>query len=124
MTRRTTSNGSNDDRRNAPRASVALIIEYASLEQFCQDYARNLSLGGIFIETRTPLPVGASLELSFSLPESAELIKSTGRVVRTVTAEQAANLEGRPGMAVQFEDLSEAHKRVIDQLVQASLEVD
>jgi len=106
------------ERRQASRADVELVIEYSDLEHFCQDYARNLSLGGIFIETRSPLPLGAELQLSFALPGYRGKIRSSGKVVRRHTVEDAEARNLRPGMAVQFDDLSEDNKSIIDALVQ------
>ncbi len=110
------------ERRQAPRADVELFIEYSDLEHFCQDYARNVSLGGIFIETRTPLPAGATLQLSFGLPGYSGKIRSSGKVVRSVSVQDAARQGVRPGMAICFDDLSEESKALIDSLVRRSLE--
>ena len=113
---------SRQERRRAPRADVELVIEYSDLEHFCQDYARNVSLGGIFIETRRPLPAGSTVQLSFGLPGYGGRIRSSGKVVRSVSVEEAKERGIRPGMGVSFEDLSEESKAVIDSLVRRSLD--
>ncbi len=112
----------NKERRRSPRADVELVIEYSDLEHFCQDYARNVSLGGIFIETRSPLPTGATLQLSFGLPGYSGKIRSSGKVVRSVSVEDARARGVRPGMAICFDELSEESKALIDALVRRSLE--
>lgn len=114
--------GQGADRRRAARASVELVIQYTQLEQFCQDYARNLSLGGIFIETRKPLERGTELRLRFAVPGLSEPLSTVARVVRVIPADQAGP-GSRPGMALQFGQLSEEAKKAIDTLVmQAFLE--
>ena len=110
------------ERRRNPRAEVELVIEYSDLEHFCQDYARNVSLGGIFIETKRPLPAGSTVQLSFGLPGYSGRIRSSGKVVRSVSVEEARAQGVRPGMGIAFEDLSEESKAVIDALVRRSLE--
>ena len=111
------------ERRDAPRADVGLVIEYSDLEHFCEDYARNLSLGGLFVETRTPLELGVSIDLSFALPGYEGKIRSLGRVVRVRSEVDAQEKGERPGMAIKFEGLSEESKAIIDALVRKSLDV-
>ena len=71
----------------APRA----LIEYATDRELEADYLENLSQGGAFVRTSSPLPVGAPLELELKLPNGAEL--------RTRAAVVFANANG---MGVQF----------------------
>ncbi len=41
---------------------------------------RNISLGGLFVETEETLPFGARVSLSFTIPTQAEAVKAEGRV--------------------------------------------
>jgi PilZ domain len=59
---------------------------------------RDLNVGGLFIDTKTPPPVGASLSLLFSVPEGE--IRSSA-IVRNVTPGE--------GMGVQFMVMSQEH---------------
>jgi PilZ domain len=59
---------------------------------------RDLNIGGLFIETETPPPVGASITLLFSVPEGE--IRSSA-LVRNVTPGE--------GMGVQFVAMSQEH---------------
>lgn len=115
---------SGEERRVSPRASVELVIQYARLEQFCQDYARNLSLGGIFVETRQPLEVGTELQLSFGLPGLPQPVGTRAKVVRVITPEIADRFGMRPGMAMQFRDLPDEAKQIIDRLVMELMEAE
>ncbi len=109
------------DRRQAPRIPVELVIRYSNVEHFCQDYARNMSLGGIFIETANPLKVGTVLDLNFALPGYDGLICTRGRVQRVVQSDPEGKGNQASGMAVSFEELKEEHKMIIDSLVQEAL---
>jgi uncharacterized protein (TIGR02266 family) len=59
---------------------------------------RNVSLGGVFVETPAPFLVGQLVEFEIQVPDYAERVRARG-VVRWVEAGQ----EGRPpGMGVEF----------------------
>lgn len=42
--------------------------------------ARNISSGGVFLETRAPLPLGSPLRIYFALPQGEVGISATGQV--------------------------------------------
>lgn len=62
----------------------------------------NISLGGLFVRTGDPLPVGASMTLELVKPGLKRAIKITGTVVAVVTLEEAAQRRLAPGMGVRF----------------------
>ena len=47
-------------------------LEYASPEEFADDYVENLSQGGAFVRTQAPLPEGTQLNLDMRLPGGVE----------------------------------------------------
>ena len=101
------------ERRQHTRAEVAIKISYTSLDRFFNDYALNISLGGIFIATDKPLPIGTRLKIFFSLPHVPQAITTTGEVVR-VSDGSDGELKG---MGIRFADLSQQAKEIIDQVV-------
>jgi hypothetical protein len=54
----------------------------------------NLSVSGLLIETRAPMPVGTNLNLSFRLPTAPDELRLTGRVVWTTPAEGGQSRSG------------------------------
>ena len=44
--------------RRADRLQHELLVAYRTVDGFITDWAVNISRGGIFINTRNPLPVG------------------------------------------------------------------
>jgi uncharacterized protein (TIGR02266 family) len=96
------------------RLAVNLLIDYQVLDQFLYDYATNISLGGVFIRSQNPLPVGTKLRVQFSLPGLDETVVTWGEVAHVI--EERAK-EGFRGMGIRFDDLDPKSKRVIDQLV-------
>lgn len=84
------------DRRYERRVPIDFTHEGASYTAM----TRNISLGGVFIDTDQTLPFGARLELKFKVPTQAETIEVEGQV-RWLEME-----EGRlRGIGVRFEGL-------------------
>lgn len=107
--------GSSENRRRHARTSLALLVQFRfnTLEDFLAEYATNLSPGGMFIETDAPSPVGTTLHLQFSLKDGSRLIDGHARVVRVVPH---GNERGPAGMGVEFLELDEETRRVIERL--------
>ncbi|MBZ5708272.1 PilZ domain-containing protein [Nannocystis pusilla] len=94
------------ERRRSERYTVN--AEFAELEPGSISFVSNLSEQGVFITTRARLPVGAAIDLRFTiLLDDPVVISGTGRVV---------HLQDEPrGMGVAFHNLSaEMTLRVID----------
>jgi len=96
------------------RLAVNLMIDYQVLDQFLYDYATNISLGGVFILSSNPLPVGTKLRVQFSLPGLKEMVTTWGEVAHVV---EDRSKQGFSGMGIRFNDLDAAQKRSIDQLI-------
>jgi hypothetical protein len=70
-----------DERRNCLRCEkfFPVLIE-SPMCGYINCIARNVSMGGLFLETRTPLPLGSPLRLYFSLPNGQSAIAAEGQV--------------------------------------------
>lgn len=101
------------ERRAHQRYAVHLLIEYAAKDSFRSDYMADISGGGLFIQTLTPLPVGTEIEFKIAVPSIPKLIEARGIVVRI--SEQKTNDEP-PGMGIKFIGLKEDDARFIDTL--------
>ena len=83
----------------------ALQIRGESDKLFFFGYTRNLSLGGLFIQTTRPKPPGTRVRLQFSaLPGSAPF-ECVAEVVWIRPFE--AQSRGMPGMGMRFTELDE-----------------
>jgi CheY-like chemotaxis protein len=80
---------------------TAVSIEWGSSEELAQDYVDNLSQGGAFIRTGSPLPVGTRLTLTMRLPSGEEL-----------GAPAAVASVSERGMGVKFELDAERQARL------------
>ena len=70
------------DARSFPRKSMKVLVEYADENRAYQDYARDLSGSGMFIETQQKFKQGQVLNLLF-VPEHSSLpVKTKAFVVR------------------------------------------
>lgn len=99
------------NRRRSERASLALRVEYETVDALFSDFTRNVNEGGLFIETDNPAPLESSVTLHFCLPGSEQPIKASGRVVRVSAPPEP------PGMAVMFQELDAEARAQINELV-------
>ncbi len=78
--------------------------------------ARNVSAGGIFIEMRDPLPLGARVRISFLNPEETAEIVAVGEVKNHyfVNYVQDGTTRSVSGMAVRFEGFENESQLVLD----------
>ncbi|MGZ5748044.1 MAG: TIGR02266 family protein [Caldimonas sp.] len=99
--------------RRQPRLPISLEVAYRTAGAFLVSYSINLSKGGIFLETSSPLPIGEHVSLKFDVPGVGPLeVNGTVAWVRTGT------LDGLPdGMGVQFDQLDQQYGAVIDEMV-------
>jgi Tfp pilus assembly protein PilZ len=93
-------------RRRHPRVPLATQI-------YCQEcmslaFSRDVSRGGMFVETRDPLPIGSEITLRFHLNDSGPIVVALAEVKYHVT---------KLGMGVHFLELSPADRKRIDDYV-------
>ncbi len=107
------------EKRTHPRKPVNILIKYEVVNQFFEDYIKNISLGGIFVETREPLPVHTRLKVRFSLPDMRVPIETTGVVVHSFRPGRV-DAPHASGMGIRFSDLTgESRKRLEDYIAGA-----
>jgi uncharacterized protein (TIGR02266 family) len=73
------------ERRESPRVLVELRVEFRHLGRPNETYAdiiRNLSQGGVFLDTSVGLPVNTELELEVSPGPGARPVRLAAQVVR------------------------------------------
>jgi hypothetical protein len=78
--------------------------------------ARNVSAGGIFIEMRDPLPLGARVRVSFLNPEETAEIVAVGEVKNHyfVNYMQEGGTRSVSGMAVRFDGFENESQSILD----------
>lgn len=101
----------------ASRVPVVLTATIETEGQRRRLRSRNLSESGILLETRTPLPVGATAQLDLELPGERTLLRLTAEVVRHALPEQ----ERIHGMGLRFVDLRDAQRLALRRFVHERL---
>ena len=81
------------EKRAYPRKVCKIPVRYFYNERILNNFIVNISLGGCFIETQKPLPVGEKLLMEIQLDGDAKSIKIIGEVTNT----------NRIGMGIRFE---------------------
>lgn len=79
----------------------------------------NISLGGAYLRTDKPLPLGEPLELELVRPGQPALVRINGRVVSTLRQERAVTIDRPPGMGVSFGALDEATRESLRALIRS-----
>ncbi|NDY41463.1 TIGR02266 family protein [Dissulfurirhabdus thermomarina] len=105
-------------KRREKRAESLIRVDYRTRDRSFTGFAENLSVGGLFIASPSPLPKGTLLTLEFTLPGDAAPLRLKGIVTWTREATLAPGQ--RRGMGIKFEHLSlEARQRLL-QLIRSA----
>ena len=91
-------------------------IEYATVDALFSDFTRNINEGGVFIETDCPAPLDSVVHLRFRLPGTRETLKVDRPRARGSSPAPTAQPQG---MGVEFENLTDADRARINELVLA-----
>ncbi len=103
------------DKRRQLRHPVILKVDYRDINRFFTDFAENLSVGGMFIATRNPLPPGTNLTVEFMLPDSSVKVKTRAEVMWS--RKHPKSPSQKKGMGIRFQELTSDDKKKIDLLV-------
>lgn len=109
------SHGSAADRHDH-RVPIQLLVDYKADGHYLFDFCRDLGTGGVFIETKQPLSSGSEIELTFTIPDSKETLRTTGKVIWSQSP-IANRTDVNVGMGVQFTQFSENQRRLLDDFI-------
>ena len=100
--------------RGLPRVDCALPVEVDHDDTATWGTARNLSRGGLYVETITPLALECEVGLRFALPEVTSAFSPTAQVIWRSERDTA---EFAMGMGLRFLDINGAAERRIDDYI-------
>src|SRR5688572_4862726 len=108
------------DTRKDRRAPVSLKVRFksATVDEFIEQYSKDVSRGGIFIKSSQPMAVGTLLKFQFQLKDESALIRGVGRVVWT-RAEEHAGAERPAGMGIKFIKMDPESKGTVERILDA-----
>ncbi len=96
------------ERRKHERKPFFIVVDYSAEERVYKDWIKNISAGGVFIETHMPFSVGQEVSLTFPLPNYQKYIKIIGKVVRI-------DLQG---IGVRFKMANQDQEKMIKSLLE------
>lgn len=71
-----------DEKRKYIRTRLLWQVEYTTGGKIGKDFVRDLSKGGLFLETSQELPVGEEIKVYFEIPGSKSIVTLRGKIVR------------------------------------------
>ncbi|MCK9522666.1 MAG: TIGR02266 family protein [Proteobacteria bacterium] len=104
--------------RRDERIPVNLKIRFksATVSEFVEKHANDLSQGGIFIRTPKPMPPGTLIKFDFRLEDDSSVIQGVGRVV---WIRKEGEEPPRPaGMGIKFIKLDEQSRQNLSKVLQ------
>lgn len=98
------------DKRKEERLNASIQVSYNSYHEFITEYTKNVSQGGIFINTKRHHEVGQVIELSLVVPEMDKPFKIKGEVIH-IKSHNDQNKES--GIGVKFLDIDPESRTAI-----------
>ncbi|MGB9736284.1 MAG: TIGR02266 family protein [bacterium] len=99
---------------------IPVLLSIEGTNNFKIDYTTDMSMGGILIQTQTPLKKGTRLDIRFRLPGAIKLIEAKGEVVWSHEYKPGTppTQENLPGMGIKFLELDEQSKRYLSSYIE------
>jgi hypothetical protein len=98
-----------EPRRRDVRIPARFVVWPRPLEAHSEGVALNVSVRGMLLETRAPLQVGTTLELTFELPGNGAPTQVVGQVVRQAPSLSEALLYGIDFIILRGDSRSRIH---------------
>ncbi|MCP4897400.1 MAG: TIGR02266 family protein [bacterium] len=107
-----------DERRDATRVPVEaeVSLEFPDIDELFKECSTNVSLGGMFIMSSNPRPVGTTVRFALDLPGEVRVIAGSAEVM-WVRRREDAGLDSPPGMGVRFVELDGVSRAIIFRIV-------
>ncbi|MEW6668730.1 MAG: TIGR02266 family protein [Thermodesulfobacteriota bacterium] len=103
--------------RREPRVPKTLSLTYKDRQSFVKAYSANVSRGGLFIKTDTPLPKGERFLLKLQLPDVGRPLSIECQVAWSKKAGEQGPV-GPNGMGIRFLEMDEKDDQVLRRYVQ------
>ena len=105
--------------RASVRVPLSLNVNFESRGEVRKCLMKNLSAGGIFVATESPLPIGTPFNVRIRIEKAGEEVELPGEVV---TVGVTANLaEKANGMGIRFVNLSEAQQQLVARFAEEAM---
>jgi uncharacterized protein (TIGR02266 family) len=108
-------------RRDSLRVPTSMDVTFEDAQGFERAYLRNISEGGVYLETKSPLPMGTRFDLASTIADSGEAVKLRVEVV-WVNSNPSPSSGLKPGVGVAWLDLPADEKALIKSIVHRALD--
>ena len=105
--------------RASVRVPMSLNVDFESRGEVRKCMMKNLSAGGIFVATESPLPIGTPFNVRIRIEKTGEEIELPGEVVSVGVGADLAHNEH--GMGIRFINLSEAQQQQVTELSEQAM---
>ncbi|QRK09839.1 TIGR02266 family protein [Archangium violaceum] len=104
-------------RRTTERKAVGLLVKlkHTDIGSFVEEFAVNISPGGMFIRSREPQPVGTPVKFEVRIADGLRVMRGAA-IVRWVRPPE--DLSGPPGMGIQFTELDAPSQALVERMLQ------
>jgi hypothetical protein len=106
--------GERGEQRRSERHRVRLRVVYDDGGSFNAGLARDVSEGGLFVETALPARIGTTITVT---PASASTLEIRARVVRVIAYDPQVSWNLTAGMGLELVDLNADQRREVVQLL-------
>lgn len=100
------------------RLNLRIKFRSENLESFVERYGSDVSPGGIFIRSKTPLEIGTKVSFTLSLINGVPVLLGEGTVVWARKPESESP-GGNPGMGIRFDQLTDESRMKLNRVLEA-----
>lgn len=109
-------------RRRELRIRAELVVAHRepggyATDHYNYDTMRSLSLGGCFIESQTPYPIGSGIEVVFCVGAGSRSLTVKGKVCRVGKGDYG----NATGMGIKFDALADAERSMLESFLMSHL---
>jgi len=106
-------------KRESVRVPLNLNVDFESRGEVRRCLMKNLSAGGIFVATESPLPIGTPFNVRIRIERTGEEIELPGEVVSLGVSANLA--KEQHGMGIRFVHLTEAQARLVEEFSEEAM---
>jgi uncharacterized protein (TIGR02266 family) len=106
-------------RRESVRVPLDLDVNFESRGEVRRCPMKNLSAGGIFVASESPLPIGTPFNVRIRIERTGEEVELPGEVVSVGAGADLA--EEKHGMGIRFVHLTDAQARQVAELSEEAM---
>ncbi len=105
-----------DEPRRHARLMRRIKLRFQAVNGFGTTDARDISGGGVFMQSRQPPPLGSRVELGLIDPATLKTLDLAGKVVRVLQADPQSP-HSVPGVGLAFEEVSQIKQEQLDEFL-------